>query len=60
MHVHIISGEGEVKFWIEPTISLANYTGLSKKQLNFLQKIVEKHKNEIAKEWKKHFQAGNH
>ena len=57
IHVHVISSEGEAKFWLEPTISLSNFSGLSKKQLVFLQKKVEKHKNEIIKEWKKHFKA---
>lgn len=56
-HVHIISPDGEAKFWIEPIISLAAYTGFSKKQLGHLQKLVEEHKNEIAKAWKKHFEA---
>jgi hypothetical protein len=60
IHVHIIAPEGEAKFWLEPTIALANYSGLSKKQLDFLQKTVERHKNEIIKKWHKHFEAGNH
>ncbi len=54
-HIHIISPDGEAKFWIEPIISLANYTGLRKKQLNYLQKIVEDNKNEINKKWNEHF-----
>ncbi|MBU1086876.1 MAG: DUF4160 domain-containing protein [Candidatus Omnitrophica bacterium] len=59
MHIHVISPDGEAKFWIEPTIALANYSGFSNKQLNLLQKIVEKHKNEIAKKWKKHLKTRN-
>jgi hypothetical protein len=57
IHVHVTSGDGEAKFWVEPTISLANYTGLSPKQLNYLQKIIEEHKDEIRKKWKNHFQS---
>ncbi len=57
IHIHVISPKGEAKFWLEPIISLANYFGLSKKELIFLQKLVEKHKNEIIKEWKRHFTA---
>jgi len=53
-HVHIVSPDGEAKFWLEPTISLANYSGFSKKQLNFLQKVIQGHKNEIIKKWKEH------
>lgn len=56
-HVHVTSPDGEAKFWIEPTVSLADHVGLSKKQLVELHKIVEDRKNEIAKAWKKHFQS---
>ena len=55
IHVHVTSPEGEAKFWVEPTISLATSYNLSTKQLNKLQKIVEEHRNEIRRKWKKHF-----
>lgn len=55
MHVHVYSPDGEAKFWIEPVIALADYKGLSKKQLTELIKIVEKHAKEIEKAWKTHF-----
>ena len=55
MHVHIECEKGEAKFWIEPIVSLATYAGLKPNQLNEIQKIVEKRKDEITKEWKKHF-----
>lgn len=55
VHVHVISPDGEAKFWLEPTISLVDYSGFSEKQLNYLQKIIIKHKNEIRKKWKEHF-----
>ena len=55
MHVHVECAEGEAKFWIEPIVSLAIYYRLSPKKLNEIQKIVERRKDEIIKEWKKHF-----
>lgn len=55
IHVHVYCEDGEAKFWIEPIISLATFYGLNKKKLNQIQKIVEKRKNEIIKEWKRHF-----
>ena len=55
MHVHVECAEGEAKFWIEPILSLATYYKIGPKRLNEIQKIVEKRKNEIVKEWKKHF-----
>jgi len=57
MHVHIVSSDGEAKFWIEPIVSLVAYTGFSERQLTRLQRIVEERRNEIVKAWKKHFQA---
>ena len=57
MHVHIISPDGEAKFWLEPLVSLVNYSGLSDKQLNYLQKTIEKNKNEFIKKWKEHFKS---
>lgn len=59
IHIHVVSSDGEAKFWLEPIISLANYSGFSKKELNFLQKTIERHKNEISREWKKHLKARN-
>jgi hypothetical protein len=55
-HVHMICPDGEAKFWLEPIVSLAVSTGLSKKQLNYAQKIVESRKHEISKAWDEHFE----
>ena len=55
IHVHISCEDGEAKFWIEPIVSLATYHGLKKNKLNEIQRIVEKRKDEIIKEWKRHF-----
>lgn len=54
-HVHVECENGEAKFWIEPIISLSTYYNLNSRELNEIQKIVEKHKDEIIKKWKRHF-----
>lgn len=54
-HVHVMSADGEAKFWIEPVIALADYKGLKKKQLKRLQALVEEHRDEIEAAWKEHF-----
>jgi hypothetical protein len=54
VHIHVHSSDGEAKFWIDPIISLATYTGFSKKQLTRIEQIVREHENEIRKAWKKH------
>ncbi|MGE0634092.1 MAG: DUF4160 domain-containing protein [Pseudobdellovibrionaceae bacterium] len=53
--MHITCPDGEAKFWIEPTVALADFVGLSKKQLSELLDIVEECRDEVAKAWKKHF-----
>ena len=55
MHIHVYSAEGEAKFWLEPVIALENNYGFNIKQLKEIQKIIEEHKDEIEKSWKKHF-----
>ena len=56
MHVHVMSGSGEAKFWIEPVVALAENYGLNATELKKLHKIVEERQNEIKKAWKKHFE----
>ena len=53
--MHIMSADGEAKFWIEPVVAVAASKGLKKKQLNRLQTIVEEHLDEIEAAWKEHF-----
>jgi Domain of unknown function (DUF4160) len=60
MHVHIQSADGEAKFWIEPTVTLANQVGFSKKQLNELHKLVEENRHVIRDAWQKHFGSDEH
>jgi hypothetical protein len=55
MHIHVMSPDGEAKFWIEPIVALADYGGFSGKQLRELEKVVQEHAKEIEKSWKSHF-----
>ena len=57
MHVHVTSGEGEVKFWIEPAVALADHRGISDRELRRLRKIVEERRREIESDWKAHFRS---
>jgi 3-methyladenine DNA glycosylase AlkD len=56
MHVHVISSDGEAKFWIEPGIELAVNQGISSTELSELKKIVKERQNEIREHWRKHFE----
>jgi len=55
MHVHILSPDGEAKFWIEPIVALADYKKFSDRQIKELEKVVKTHVKEIEKSWKQHF-----
>ncbi len=37
MHVHIVSEDGEAKFWLEPEIELARNYRYSRKQLKVIE-----------------------
>ncbi|WP_440997258.1 DUF4160 domain-containing protein [Arhodomonas sp. SL1] len=54
-HVHVISGDGEAKFWIEPDIELANNYGYSRQQLKEIEALVEGHRDELVSAWLQHF-----
>jgi hypothetical protein len=57
LHVHVISPEGEAKFWLEPKIELATNKGLKTTELVEVQRIVEERQNEIREHWRRHFQS---
>jgi Domain of unknown function (DUF4160) len=55
MHVHVSSPEGEAKFWLEPTVALADYAGFDRKNLIEIQKTVEDHADEFKRRWQEYF-----
>ena len=57
MHVHVMSPDGEAKFWLEPDVALAVNKGLKSVELSELQRIVEERQNEIRDSWNKHFKT---
>ena len=55
VHVHVAHPDGEAKYWLTPTVTLATYTGLSNRQLNEAQNVVQAHIKEIHDAWNFHF-----
>lgn len=55
MHVHVSHPDGEAKFWLRPELALATSAGLSSKQINEAEKLVQNHLEEIANAWHNHF-----
>ena len=55
MHVHVISGDGEAKFWLEPELELARNYRYSRPQLKEIESLIEAHHHELVNAWKQHF-----
>ncbi len=55
MHVHVVSGDGEAKFWLEPEIVLARNYHYSRRQLKEIESLVEIHYDELISAWRQHF-----
>ncbi len=57
MHVHIVSGDGEAKFWLKPELELAKNFNYSRKQIKDIEKIIEDHYHDITRTWTEHFSS---
>ena len=55
MHVHVLSADGEAKFWLEPDIQIAKNYRLNQKQLGQIRSILEEHRDELVRAWRQHF-----
>ena len=57
MHVHVYSGDGEAKFWLDPEIELAKNYHLSRQQIKQIEVIIERHYDELTSAWQSHFRS---
>ena len=55
MHVHVHCSNGETKYWLAPNVELARNRGLSRPQLNDIERIIEAHYDELQAAWERHF-----
>jgi hypothetical protein len=55
IHVHVVSGNGDAKFWIEPVVELADNYGLNAKEIKEIQTVIEERRDEIVRAWRDHF-----
>ena len=55
MHVHVFCAAGEAKFWIEPIVEFATSRGLSQRELNAIERIVNDNVEMIRIAWRQHF-----
>jgi hypothetical protein len=54
-HVHVISADGEAKFWLEPALELAKQVGYSSKEIRQIEDLIKERKDEIVAAWRDHF-----
>jgi hypothetical protein len=54
-HVHVVSGDGEAKFWLDPEIELARNHRYSRPRLREIESIIEAHYDELIAAWRRHF-----
>jgi len=55
MHVHVQSPEGEAKFWLEPSIALAQNLGLKERSVCAALRLIKEHEQEVRRAWHAHF-----
>lgn len=54
-HVHVLSPDGEAKFWLEPEVSVVSTKGLSGQALRCCLETVGERREEIIDAWNRHF-----
>jgi len=55
IHIHALSGDGEAKFWLDPSVRVADSVGFSANALRELAEVVERHRAVIEEAWHEHF-----
>jgi len=57
MHIHVLTDDGEAKFWLEPSVEMAMSKGVPEKDLKIIAKQIKERTDDIKKAWKKHFEG---
>lgn len=47
-HVHVVSGEGEAKFWLEPHVELARNHAYDRRQVQEIRTLIEDRYDELV------------
>lgn len=55
MHIHVLSPDGEAKFWIEPIIEIATTYGFDTKDLGRIEALIREKEDVIRKAWNQYF-----
>ncbi|HTC22487.1 MAG TPA: DUF4160 domain-containing protein [bacterium] len=55
LHIHVTCPQGEAKFWLEPSLELAENYSINSRQLREIENVIKDHEKEIRQAWRKHF-----
>jgi hypothetical protein len=55
MHVHVLKGGCEAKFWLRPEVAVAANHGFDARTLRRLRAVVEERRVSIERAWVEHF-----
>jgi len=55
MHIHVRGTDGEAKFWLTPTVYLADSDGFNARTLRELRDAVIANKDLVERTWNDHF-----
>lgn len=53
-HIHVLKAENEAKFWLEPTIELAENYGFNGKDLKKITQLLQKYGDEFKQRFTEH------
>jgi len=54
-HVHIIKGNAEAKWWLDPELKEEFSIGFKVQELRMIRELVGLHRDELLEAWKNHF-----
>jgi Domain of unknown function (DUF4160) len=55
VHIHVDGAEGDAKFWLQPSVTLADSYGFDARALRELKRVVEDNADLIERTWNEHF-----
>jgi hypothetical protein len=55
VHIHVMRGRNEAKFWLYPSPSVADNRGYNDRELTSVLRMVEKRRDDIEEAWHDHF-----
>lgn len=55
VHIHVMLGDAEAKFWLAPEVTLAASADFDARTLRRLGEMVAARRKEIERAWREHF-----